>query len=335
MARLRLFKRGDVWWTDGFVGGKRVRKSTGETDEKRAEEIASKREWAAHQARVYGEESVFTFGAAVGLYTDKKAGRYVWPIFDRWKHKLVKDIKPGHVTDLADEMYPKAEAATKNRQVITPITAVINYCAKRGKCHRLDVERFKVVKKPARVADMVWLGKFMRSASPHLGALAQFMAMTGARISDATALDWEDVNLFACTALLRDTKNGDDREAYLPPALLATLEALEHRKGKVFLYAHRHSVRDPWIDCCARAGIDPIPPHDAGRRLFATMMIQAGIDPVTVAKAGGWKTVRMVLEVYAQPGDTQAAVKAVFGNKVTQPKRKTPEKPLITKDKAI
>lgn len=335
MARLRLFKRGDVWWTDGFIDGKRIRKSTGETDEKRAEEIASKREWAAHNARVYGEESIFTFGAAVGLYTDKKEGRYIWPIFDQWKHKLVKDIKPGHVIDLAEEMYPDAAPATKNRQVITPITAVINYCAKRGKCARLDVERFKVPKKPARVADMDWLDAFVRNASPHLGALAQFMAMTGARISDATALDWKDVDLDARTALLRDTKNGDDRLADLPDRLVIAIGAIEWRKGKVFQYAHRHSVRDPWLDCCIRAKIAPIPPHDAGRRLFATMMIQSGYDPVTVAKAGGWKTVRMVLEVYAQPGDTKAAVNDVFGHKVTQRRAKKAEKTVKPKGKAI
>lgn len=314
MARLSLYKRGKIWWIDGSIDGQRVRESTRTSVRKQAEEIAAKRERDLHKEQVFGSEAVLTFGAATGLYLDAgKSSRYLAPIFAVWEGKLVKDIKPGNVHDLARQLYPEGAPATLNRQVLSPVQAIINHAAKRGLCSPVRIERHKVPKAEKRVASMEWLKAFMANASPHLGALAQFMAMTGSRISNATALDWKDVDLRQRTATLRDTKNGDDHVVTLPSPLVVTLANLEHRKGKVFLYKGRQSVQTAWLSAEARAKIPHIPPHDAGRRLFATIMIRSGVDHVTVAKAGGWKSPRMVVEVYAQPDDPRQAVDATFG----------------------
>lgn len=319
MARLRLYKRGKVWWVDGILNGERVRESTRETERKAADDYALSRETSAKKEREFGPESVLTFGAATGFYLDAgKSTRYLTPIFNKWEKRLVREIKPGHVHDLARELYPKGGPATRNRQVISPVQAVINHSAKRGLCSPIRVERFKVPKHQPRVATMDWLEAFMRASSPHLAALAQFMAMTGARISEAVRLEWREVDLTDGMALLRHTKNGDPRAVRLPKPLVVTLSNLPEREGKVFGYKSRQSIQTPWANAEARAKIDHIPPHDAGRRLFATSMIQAGVDPVTVAKAGGWKSVRMVVEVYAQPADTIQAVDRVFGTPESQ-----------------
>lgn len=316
MARLTLYKRGKVWWLDGSIDGKRVRESTGTAIRADAEEIAAKRERELHVEKVYGTEAILTFGAAVGYYLDAgKSDRYLKPIFAKLERKKVKDIKPGNVIDLAYRLYPGAGPATLNRQVITPIQAVINHCAKRGMCSPVRFERLKVPSKPKRVASEKWLSAFMAEARPNMAALAQFMAMTGARISEAVALDWAQVDLATRTATLLKTKNGDTREAALPSALVTTLLALPGRKdkGKVFGYKSRQSVQTGWNSTERRAKIEHIPPHDAGRRLFATLMIRSGVDPVTVAEAGGWKSKRMVVEVYAQPDDPRKAVERTFG----------------------
>lgn len=320
MARLRLYQRGNVWWIDGkFLHG-RVRESTRETERKYAETYAIRREREERRREEFGDEAVITFGAAAGLYLDAgKSDRYLRPIFNKWEHRLIKDIKPGNVHDLALELYPNAGPATRNRQVISPVQAIINHAAKRGHCSLIRVERLFVPTPERKTAPDGWLDAFMRHAKPELGALAQFMAMTGARISETTRLDWRDVNLSAQTAYLRKTKNGDPRTVALPGPLAATLGALPgERKGRVFGYKDRHGPQRPWETAERRAGLVHIPPHDAGRRLFATTMIRAGVDPVTVAKAGGWKSVRMVVDVYAQPADTTEAVNRVFGTLESQ-----------------
>jgi integrase len=316
---LRLYQRGKVWWIDGTVSGRRVRESTRETDRRAAEGVAIKRAGEERRIAEFGPSSVLTFGAAVGFYLDEGGSeRYLTPIFAKWEHKLVREILPGNVTDLARELYPVAGPATRNRQVISPVQAVVNFNAKRGRCSPIRVERFFVPKHQPKVATMDWLDRFIAHASPHLGALALYMAMTGARISEAVRLTWKDVDLGAATATLGRTKNGDPRVTFLPPQLVAAMANLPHRNGRVFVYRTRQSVQTGWAGAERKAGIAHIGPHDAGRRLFATTMIQGGIDPVTVAKAGGWKSQRLVVETYAQPADAKAAVEKVFGKLVTQ-----------------
>lgn len=331
MARYRLYKRkgGDVWWVDGpGYDGKRIRESTRETERGDADGYALKRFSEARRAAEFGPEAILTFGTATGLYLDAgKSDRYLTPIFNKWERRLVRDIRPGNVHDLARQLYPDAGPATRNRQVISPVQAIINHAAKRGLCQLIRVERFFVPKHQPGVATMDWLEKFMGSASPHLAAFACFMAMTGARVSEAIRLDWDDVDLVARTALLRLTKNGDPRRANLPDALVARLGAIPgDHEGPVFGYVSRSSFPTPWKAAEKRAGIPHMKPHDAGRRLFATSMVQAGIDPVTVAKAGGWKSVRMVVEVYAQPADTREAVDRVFGTSKVHATRAQPKK---------
>lgn len=338
MARLTLYKRGKIWWLDGSVDGQRIRESTGTSNRKDAEELAAKRERELHVEKVYGTEAILTFGAATGYYLDAgKSDRYIAPIFARWERKLVREIKPGNVVDLARKLYPNAGPATRNRQVITPVQAIINHSAKRGLCSPVRFERLKVPAKPRRVASELWLSKFMEHANPRMGALALFMTMTGARISEAVALDWAEVDLAACTAVLLKTKNGDTRTATLPSPLVQVLSELpgKKEKGKVFGYKSRQSIQTAWATAEKRAQIEHIPPHDAGRRLFATLMIRSGVDAVTVAKAGGWKSQRLVVEVYAQPDDPKRAVEKAFGTFKTQTTVQTQDNALSLKGKMV
>ena len=320
MGRLKLSKRGQTWWVSGTINGQRIRESTGTTIQAIAEQYATTRELEAHKVQIFGEESVITFAAALNLYLDSgKSDRFLLPLLTEWGHKKIKDIKPGHVHDLCRKIYPNAGPATQNRQVITPVQAIINHAAKRGLCNAIKVERFAVEKKIPKVGNQEWLAAFVAHASPHLGALAMFMAYTGARISEAVRLEWKDIDFDNQVALLHQTKT-EPRVCALPQPLIIKLANLERANDRVFRYASRNSMQTPWKTAEKKAGIEHIAPHDAGRRFFATELMQAGIDPVTVAKAGGWNSKRMVLEVYAQPSDTREAVQQVFGTKLTQPK---------------
>jgi integrase len=55
-----------------------------------------------------------------------------------------------------------------------------------------------------------------QQAATHLDALALFMFLTDARISEAPAVEWEDIDFKAKTVLLRQTKLGNERRAHLP-----------------------------------------------------------------------------------------------------------------------
>jgi integrase len=143
----------------------------------------------------------------------------------------------------------------------------------------------------------------MSAASPHLAGLACFLFLTGARITEGLSLSWSEVDFAGRRALIRQTKIGSERWAHLPSELLAALANIPGpREGKVFGYASRQSPVTSWRNACKRAGIKQLSFH-ALRHGFATAALRAGIDIITVAKLGGWKTPQHVFNTYGHASD--------------------------------
>lgn len=297
---LKLYDRGGVWWYRGTVAGRRIHESTRTSDRKTAERIANRAEAREFKRDLDGPAAILTFGNAATLYLDAdRSDRFIKIVLDHWKNTLVKDITPGAIRLAAIKVYPEAGPATRNRQFITPTVAIINHAASLGLCTPLlKVDRFPVPKKRRDEADWKWVEAFSKEAVPHLAALAKFGYLTGSRISNMTDLMWSDIDFDRREVVLWRTKNGDDHVAHLPPSLIVALANLEtDRTGKVFGYASRHSIKKGWQGAIRRAGIRALTPH-ALRHGFATGLLRAGVDPVTVAWLGGWESAQLVVEIY-------------------------------------
>jgi integrase len=302
---LRLYRRKNVLWLRGSVAGNRIHRSTRTADKAIAEQIRTATEAREWQRRLYGTEAVLTFAQAVTRYLDAgKPERFLAPLVAHFRDDPVKDIKPGTIAQAATKLYPLAGPATRNRQAIAPAQAVINHAAAAGLCPFIRVPRFKVQKTIKPYAEISWIDAFVAAASPRLAALAWFMFLTGARISTATGLRWEDVDLGRGVVVLRKPKGQDDERSHLPPALVVALANIPGERAprqRVFGYGSRSSVYGPWATACKRAGVLYIPPHRAGRHGFATGLLRESVDPVTVAKLGHWKTPRHVYDTYGHP----------------------------------
>lgn len=230
----------------------------------------------------------------------QKPTRFLAAVEDYWKDTPVKQITGGAVRQSAIVLHTKASGATRNRQVIVPTQAIINHAAGLELCHHLKVERFPVVTKRKEPVTWAWVQAFMTEASPHLGALACFMFLTGARISEALNVRWADMDLTERRALIRQTKIGDERRPHLPAVLMAAIANIPSNRepgAKVFQYSSRDTAKPLWRTAIKRAGIKRLTFH-ACRHGFATAMLHAGIDPITVAKLGGWKDAKHVFTTY-------------------------------------
>lgn len=320
---LKLYRRkgGKIWHFRGTIAGRRVRGSTETEDRARAQRIASEREQREWTRHLDGPGATLTFADAAIAYREAgKSTRFLARVEDHWRDTLVRDITDQSVRSAANKLYPGTSAATRNRQVVVPTQAIINYAAENGWCPHLKVRRFKVDKKIKEPVTLPWVNSFAENASPHLGALCMFMYGTGARIGEAVAITWADVDLSARTVIIRQTKIGDERIAHLQPRLLAAISNIPSNRNpdeRVFCYEHRDNVRKTWDKAIKRAGIKMLSPHSC-RHGFATTMLHAGIDVKTVAQMGGWKDVATLVKTYAHAMSDRTVTNAIFGTELTQ-----------------
>lgn len=327
---LKIYRRGKVWHYRGTVARRRLRGSTGATDKTIAARIAAEIEQRHWKGHLDGPQSVLTFAQAAMLYRAAgKPTRFLEKVEDYWKNTLVQDINSGVIQKAAIAIYPTAGPATRNRQAIVPTVAIINHAAESKLCSPITVRRFKVTKKVKTPATLEWVEGFMKAASPQMGAMALFMFLTGARISEAIRLRWEDVSLNGMTALIRQTKTHRERQAHLPQRLVVVLANLERDNERpVFGYSKRGGgTHKAWKLTCERAGISYLSFHSC-RHGFATALLRAGVDLLTVAKLGGWQTTRLVIDTYGHANDDPTLTDRILGTPVTQRVTNIAKKPI-------
>lgn len=306
MAKLKIKRhRNGTFYSHGTIDGVRVRHSLGTGDKDVAAQLCIQLEDRLWRARIHGADAVVTFAEAADSYIRNGGeAKFLQPLKRHFGPRLLRVIKPGEVSAAASIIYPTAKPATWNRQVITPTRAVINYGHQMGWCSPIRVRRFAETK-PKRVAvDRRWLTAFRSACNdnnkPHLAALALFMFQTGTRIGEALGISWDDVNLENREIFLKTTKLQEPRTVHITHEMLIAIANLP-RHTTVFRYPRRQSIYKTWRKMCAIAGVDYVPPHQAGRHSFATEVLALGVDTATAMQAGGWKSSRLFIETYAHP----------------------------------
>lgn len=332
---LKIYRRGEIWHYRGTVAGRRLRGSCRTADKRTAQRIAAEKEGREWKCSLDGPESVLSFADAATLYRDaRRPTRFLSAVEDYWKDTPVREINPGSVRQAAIVLYPTHSAATRNRQAIVPTQAVINHAAELELCPPLKMKRFPVERKEREPATWEWICAFMDAARPNLAALACFMFLTGARIGEATALTWDDVDLSRRRALIRQTKIGDERRTHLPPELVVALANIRSAPnpyrsrpdlGLVFGYTSADTARPMWDAAVKRAGIKPLSFH-ACRHGFATAMLRAGVDPITTAKRGGWRSPQHVFSTYGHALEDETVTDRITGSPATHLVDKSPKR---------
>lgn len=308
---LRIFKRpgSNVWHYRGTVAGYRLRSSTGTTVRREAQRVASEAEARIYQRGV--DRKTLTFPKAVALYLKSgKPERFIWKLEDYWKDYKVTSINAGLIKQAAHELYPGCSGATKNRLVIVPMQAIINHCAEMGLCDHLKMKRFEVETKVKKPVTLGWINSFVEAATrKDIRALAVFMFATGARISEALSIEWKDLDFQKRTCLVRQTKIGTERIAHLPMNVVLMLANLPRDK-KPFWCPYTTYI-DHWKATIEAAGIEPLTFHCC-RHGFATGLLRAGVDVMTVAKLGGWKSAQHVFQTYGHANDDPTLTDRLF-----------------------
>jgi len=236
--------------------------------------------------------------------------------------------------------------APRQREIIGPVRAVLLHGSRRRMCEIPVLDAGKV--SPARTE---WLtpaeaDALINAAAKHLQPLLTFLAATGARLGEALALDWRDVDLPHLRAVLRDTKNGRDRILDLCPRAAGTLAGLSGRAGRVFRTRSGEpykvgdekaeqgggQIKKAWATARKKAGLDwkDVSPHSL-RHTWASWHYAMHRDLLLLRFEGDWSSVKLV-ERYAHlvPPSMADEVRAWRAKEGNQEKRQ--QKPEVTAD---
>lgn len=244
---LRLVQRpgSRIWYLRGTVRGQGVFESTQTDDPARAEGVRVRREAEIWDHSVHGTRAVVTFATAADSYLTAEARR---PGQRALVRRLLLHFRTTRLADITQEsldrayavlLRPGASNATRLRNVLSPLRAILEHAARRRWCDRPAFEVPKQV--PGRIAYLRpdQATALIHAAAPHLRPLLVYLLATGSRLSEALELDWAQVDLTGLRATTIKTKNGRERAVDLPPVAIAALATLPHRTGRVFRPARR------------------------------------------------------------------------------------------------
>lgn len=241
-----------------------------------------------------------TFASAVEAYWDAGGEpRFLASLNEWFGETLLKNIDQITLDTAAKEIYPNATPATRNRQVYTPVIAILAHAGIATKFRRP-----KGAQGNARVAflepEQAWrLLDAAEAIDPEMAVLMTFCLYTGSRASEALKLQCEDVALKDSTAYVGKTKNGDPRAVHLPKPLLVALanhpRGLD-RTGKLFHWDKANPKSSMAFygllkEIYAKAGVDPkgAPVHIL-RHTYATWMRRfANADERDLMDTGAWR----------------------------------------------
>lgn len=321
---LKLVKRhgSPYWYIRGSLRGVRVDESTGVGEKAAAQEILITRSAAILTQSIHGDPAVRTFAEAVTSYVAAGGdNRHLEPILKHFGPKtLLAKIGQHEIEEAARKLCPRLSAATQNRTIYTPISAVLHHAARKGWCSKPVIARPKGHdKERVRWITPEEAERLIAAAAPHIRPLIVFLLSTGARLSEALYLEWSDVDLSRAHVVFRPTeargiKTDEARGVPMPARAVAELanvpwdrEGMVFRRpagkirttGRVWLpYESREGegggqIKTAWKGMLKRAGIADFSPHDC-RHTWATWHYRQNRDISALMALGGWKTPAMV-----------------------------------------
>lgn len=322
---LSIRKRGDVYYIRGTVrvGGKTIavkEHSTGFGKLQDAREYASKIEQDIRDS-ILNPTTTRTnktlFDDCLRNYLNKKRPTVIEFVRIRILAEHFEGVPVSDITDKWNEFCKERQhlaVSTLNRYIST-LNAILNMAES-----DLNIKAPKLKKQPVKNTVVFSLDEDVREKllscySDHVRPIFTLLAFQGFREQECLQLMWDDINLHDKTIMIRNSKNGETRVVPMHKRVWITLarhwiasgkpingHVWLRRNGTLYPDSRKEMLGTPLASAQRNAlrklkskyGIDlKMRVHD-WRHAFASSLVMAGVDLLTVQELGGWKSLDMV-----------------------------------------
>lgn len=270
-----------------------VDRTTGTADRKKAVKILQKIRADIESGAFAPKGSINFAQAALSYLRNGGEDTYIQQLKDHFGVTPLLHIDQSAIDAAAHALYPNASAATRNRHVYTPMSAILkhanmDFALKRPKGAQGETKTNWLTLEQASV-----LFDEAGKIDPELRTFLVLLCYTGLRLSEAINLRVADINMGECYAFVPKTKNELPRAVFMPPALIA--ELANHPRGMVrqtetvCRFRKNGHFYTLFRKAKTAAGLPDITPHTF-RHTWATWMRRyAKLDIKGLVDTGAWK----------------------------------------------
>jgi len=319
MARGKgVYKRGGVWWIRYAGPDGRIRyESSGSSSNKAAEAKLIQRRKDVQE----GKDPVAVKKIDNHLFKELAEHYRTWAERQRCfrtKRGFIKQLVEAFAnyplrrftTRLLEEYQSKSSTAGKSPATVNRHLTTLKHMF--TKAVEWEMVEEEVLKKVRRVKPLQENNRRLRYLSaqecqalvnacgPHLMPIVITALHTGMRKEEILSLEWErNVDLVHGFILLDKTKNGERREVPINATLQGALKGIIRHVDSPYVFVDREGkrfkdVKRSYHSALRKAGIKDFRFHDL-RHTFASQLVMAGVDIITVKELLGHKSLAMTL----------------------------------------
>lgn len=297
-------------------------RSTGTGERALAQKILGKRRREIESGKIADPKAPGFAGAANTYMIAGGEERFLTPLIEHFKHTALADIDQAAIDHAADTLYPNASAATRNRQVYSPVSAVLKHAGLDKKLKR--PKGWRGGRRTAWLEPDECFALLQAADALHarFGLLCFTLVYTGLRLSEALDLEWRNVQLDRAFIYVPDTKTGTPRAVHLTDENVKRLRAhhVEGTTGRVFRF-HKGGRLYNLLAATEKAAKVTLPDRTSFhifRHTYATWMRRyGGLDGIGLTRTGAWADLDSV-DRYAH---SEASEEAKRANLLPVPKR--------------
>lgn len=233
--------------------------------------------------------------AAVDYMAAHADHRFLEKLVEHFDDLPIRTLSQDDINNAAIKLYPKGTPATRNRQVHTPVSAILKHAG-----IELSLRRPKGWRGERRTdwysqENAFKLFKAADTIDREFGLYLRFICYTGLRLSEALTLEVTKLELERGFCYVGKTKNGDPRGIHLPPHLVEAFRqhprGLERSTDRVFRFRKNGRIYTLMNKVKKAAGLEGMPgKFHIFRHTYGTWMtVHGGLDAEGLVATGVWR----------------------------------------------
>lgn len=306
-------KKGESWYIDLYVDGRRKRKAVGSKKDAENALAATKADVLRGEFRFKSKIRKELEDFSYEYLEYAKVSKRSWTrdeialehLKSFFKGKILSKISARDIEDYKQKRLEKVKPPTINRELAI-LKHMFNLAIKWKYVNEnpvREVEFFQERELAIRTLKKDEAQRLIEASNGNLKPLIIVALNTGMRRGELLKLKWNDLDFDNHFIYIKETKTARVRKVPMSQMVEKALKSIEKKCDHVFQSRKtkkgQKSIRGRWRTACDKIGIQDFRFHDL-RHTAATWMVAAGIDLVTVKEILGHTNIKTTMR-YAHP----------------------------------